>query len=295
MRCKAFPGKVSFPSFVRCLALLLLADNCVADDTLLAGQLAQHFRDRTVLTSFAPEMSLSEAMVVQGTYVGALTESLGPPAGYKVGLTNTRMQNLFGIAHPVHGVLLQGMLLRGDAVVVAANFGAVPMSEGDLMVRVGSLSINQAQTTQQALKALDAVLPFLELPDLMSDRPMELSAAAIVAINVGARLGVVGEAIPMSAADDWSARLKGFRLEVLDGDGALLAEGRGSDLLGDPLAVVLWLKDELQESGVELQPGDLLSLGTVSKLIPVVAGTTITARYRDLDPQGPVELRVRFQ
>lgn len=63
--------------------------------------------------------------------------------GYKAGLTSLAAQEKFGVDRPLLGVLLQQMLLPNGAVL-PANFGARPMTEGDLMVRVGSDKINQA-------------------------------------------------------------------------------------------------------------------------------------------------------
>lgn len=66
-------------------------------------------------------------------------------------------------------------------------------------------------------------------------------------------------------------------------------------LLGDPLAVVLRIKDSLAAEGTQLKKGDLLSLGTIGKMMPVKPGTAVRAKYIDLDPQGPVEIDVTFK
>ena len=68
-----------------------------------------------------------------------------------------------------------------------------------------------------------------------------------------------------------------------------------TNLLGHPLNVVLWLKDSLAAEGKRLKKGDLLSLGTITKLMPVRPGTTVKARYLDLDPAGPVEISAHFE
>ncbi|NEP54188.1 MAG: hydratase, partial [Moorea sp. SIO3C2] len=64
---------------------------------------------------------------------------------------------------------------------------------------------------------------------------------------------------------------------------------------GNPLQVVLWLKDSLKASGKVLKQGDLLSLGSMTPLIPVKSGTTIRAQYIGLDPKGKVEISVSFE
>jgi len=123
---------------------------------------------------------------------------------------------------------------------------------------------------------------------------VKLNAPAIAAINVGARYGIMGEAIPLMATAEWTERLKNFTLQIYDEKGNLLTEGKSSSLLGNPLAVALWIRESLSREGKRLKKDDLLSLGSIGKMIPVKPGTTLCARYIDLDPKGPVEVCVSF-
>lgn len=168
------------------------------------------------------------------------------------------------------------------------------MLEGDLLVRVGSEGINTAKTSREALEALDSIIPFIELPDLVYAREIQLNVPKIVAINVGARLGIVGEPIPLQPTEQWQDRIKKIKLTLSDGLGRELAVGDSSALLGDPLNVVLWLRDSLKERGKLLKKGDLLSLGTITPPIPVRGGQKIEALYIGLDPDRPVEISVYF-
>jgi len=90
-------------------------------------------------------------------------------------------------------------------------------------------------------------------------------------------------------------RLKNFKLQILDEKGSVLTEGQGNSLLGDPLSVVIWIRDSLKAEGKKLNKGDLLSLGSITKLTPTAPNTTVLARYADLDPKGPVEISVKFK
>lgn len=269
-----------------------LALSCTSVWAAEPALLLDHFQQRTPLT--APvTLTLEEARAVQQQFVELLQPTLGPVVGYKAGLTNKAVQERLGVDRPLRGTLLAGMLLADGAHLPAA-FGAVPMAEGDLVVRVGNAAINNATTPEEALAALDAVIPFLELPDMVYAQGVKLDAAAIAAINVGARYGVLGESVALQATPDWLERLRTFKLAVQDASGQMLAEGDGSALLGDPLAVVLWLRDSLQADGVTLVPGDLLSLGSVTRLLPVTAGLHLTATYTGLDSHGPISLHVQF-
>jgi 2-keto-4-pentenoate hydratase len=120
-----------------------------------------------------------------------LAQRFGKVVGYKAGLTNPAVQKRFNTDKPVWGKLYEGMVLANGAAV-DAGFGARPLFEADMLVRVKSASINQAKTPMEVLEAIDQVIPFIELPDLMVQAPPKLNGAGVSAINVGARLGVAG-------------------------------------------------------------------------------------------------------
>ena len=266
--------------------------NVSAGDT--AAELAEQYLKKVPIARFDAAMTMEEAMKVQEQFVALLVKEFGEPVGYKAGLTNPDIQKAFGVSSPVRGTLLKRMILQ-NGVVIPADFGTRPMSEGDLLVRVGDEAINQAKTPEEMLKYIDAVIPFIELPDLVYDKNVKLNAPALVAINVGARYGVAGEAIAIKATPEWRDRLKNFTLRIFDEKGALVSEGKGSSLLGDPLNVVLWIKDSLAAEGKKLKKGDVLSLGSLTKMIPSKPGSSVRARYIGLDPEGPVEIMVTFK
>ena len=111
---------------------------------------------------------------------------------------------------------------------------------------------------------------------------------------MGARYGVVGKPIPLEATPQWKERLRNFSVQIFDEKGDVIAEGKADALLGDPLNAVLWIKDSLVTEGKKLKKADLLSLGSLTKTMPVRSGTALKAKYIGLDPQGSVEISVSF-
>jgi 2-keto-4-pentenoate hydratase len=221
--------------------------------------------------------------------VNRLLESrLGTPVGYKAGLTNPAVQKRFNADAPVWGVLYAPMLLANGAKIDPA-FGARPLFEADLLVRVRDESINQANSAQEVLQAIDQVIPFIELPDLVVQAPGKLDGAAIMAINIGARLGVAGAplALPATRAEraQWLDALRDM-VVILKADGAEVDRGKGSDVLEHPLNAVVWLAKDLARDGRSLKKGDLISLGSFSKLMPPRAGVAVEAVYFGL-PGNP--------
>jgi 2-keto-4-pentenoate hydratase len=262
--------------------------------------LAGFYLRREAAPALAVGLDLAQGYAAQAHFVRKVRDAFearkpgsGKIVGYKAALTNPAVQAAFGVKEPLRGVLLAGMLLP-SGTSVRADFGGVPLSEGDLLVRVRSGAINRATSRLDVLAALDAVIPFVELPDLVYGKGVKIDGPAGAAINAAARLGIVGEPIPLAASADWERRLGDFTADILDESGKVVATGQGRALLGHPIEAVIWLRDSLRASGTELQTGDLLSLGTVTKLLPVIPGTVVRARYTGLDPGGPVEISVKF-
>jgi 2-keto-4-pentenoate hydratase len=216
------------------------------------------------------------------------------PIGYKAGLTSAAMQKRFQTDKPVWGVLYEGALLPNRSTVSAA-FGARPMFEADMLVRVSSSAINRATTPLQVLNNIDRIVPFVELPDLVVENPAQLDGAAVEAMNVGARMGVMGNAMPVPQfrAERYALlnALQSMQVDISDQSGARLGGGRGGDLMGQPLHAVVWLAQALKAEGQRLKVGDWISLGSYSALMPPQPGQQIRVDYKGLPGAEPVELR----
>ncbi|MGB5768394.1 MAG: hydratase [Crocosphaera sp.] len=271
-----------------------LSDSSSIDTETIAKKIADAYLSKQVIADFDYDLTVQKAQEIQEKLTKILTHYQGDLIGYKAGLTNEKAQETFNVNQPVLGTLLERMLLP-SGIKVPSNFGARPMLEGDLMVRVASEKINEAKTPEETLKYLDAVIPFLELPDLVYDKSIKLNGQMLVAINVGARLGVVGNVIPLDASKVNKDYLNNISITLVDESEKIISQGNSNALLGNPLNVVFWLKEQLNSQGKTLQKGDLLSLGTITPLIPVKAGKTITAEYQGLQEDQIIEISVTFE
>lgn len=253
-------------------------------------QLAENFKGMQPVSGLAKEMSMEEAVRIRDGLVAELTASQGKVVGYKVGLTNPAVQKFFGYNSPVHGVLLEKMLLD-DGAEVPAKFATNPVFEADLVVVVKDDGINQAKTPADVLKHLASIRPFIELPDRVTAKEQPLSGSVITAINAGARLGVLGKPIAPDAA---TVDALGKMMVIMrDQDGKELGKAPGAAILGHPLNAVVWLASDLAKSGGKLKAGDILSLGAFTPPMPPKAGMTITVTYEGL-PGNP-SVSVRFK
>lgn len=270
--------------------LLPFGAEAACPDEAAVRRLADALLANTPSPALTGMTSLADGQCAQDRLVGMLAPRFGRPVGYKVGLTNPAAQRRFGVSHPVTGTIFESTVSLRDGGEVPARFGAVPTVEADLMVRVRDEGINTAGRDRVAiLRHIDQVIPFIEMPDLVLSGGMD--GPNLLAINVGARLGVVGAPIAPEASEAFAARLAAMTV-VLANDQRELARAPGTALLGHPLDVIPWLVEDLAKRGLRLRAGDYVSLGGFSPALPAEAGRTYTVRYEGLGAQ-PITVSVR--
>jgi 2-keto-4-pentenoate hydratase len=225
--------------------------------------------------------TVSDGGCHQQMVVEQLEKALGGRAGYKLAAVSALTQKQFGIDQPLVGVLFADGILKSGATVTAKD-GIRPVVELDLAVRVASEAINEASTHEEALAAIDAFVPFIEISDLPVPRGVKVNGGLYQAMNVGARIGVAGD--PVAVANDEAAieRLATLKASLRDGAGKLLVEGDGSALLGHPLDAVLRLANEAKARNWRIKEGDLLSLGSFGRVADFSPGQRLTAVYEGL-------------
>jgi 2-oxo-hept-3-ene-1,7-dioate hydratase len=248
---------------------------CATDDEVAA--FVEAHASKTPAKALGADGTLEDALCTQAKVRAALEQQLGPVIGYKAGLTGPAAQERFGVSEPVMGVLYRDMMLEDGATVPAA-FGARPMFEADLILVVGNAAINEATTPEEAIRHISEVRPFIELPDLMYAEGEPITAETLTAMGVGARLGVLGEPIAVEDPEAMLQALGGMTVRVTNAKGEALAEAPGSSVLGNPVNSVLWLASK----GVEFEPGDMVSVGSIGPLMPPEkAGGKATVTYED--------------
>lgn len=222
-----------------------------------------------------------------------LAQRVGKVIGYKAGLTNPAVQKRFKYDAPLRGTLFKSMLTTDGAELLAA-FGTRPVFEADLIVEVADpVALARAETPLAALRALRSYAPYIELPDLMVADPSTLGGPMLAMVNVGARAGVVGKAIPVKATQELADAFASMTVSLTDGNGVVLDSGKGNATLGNPLNAAIWLARDLAADHMPLKRGDLLSLGSFTKLLPPRPGLAVKATYEGLPGKPGVSVRFR--
>lgn len=279
------------PLLLAALIAAPIAAQAACPDEAAVARLAEAMVANRPFPAFTGMTSLADGLCAQERLVRLLTPHFGRPVGYKVGLTSAPVQQRFGVNQPLRGVLFESSVSLRDGAEIPARFGAVPIIESDFIIRVRDAGINDAGRDHLALlRHIDAVIPYIELPDLVLSGGFD--GPNLVAINVGARLGVMGTPIPSEATQAFADRLANMTVTMLDDRGEVRARAPGTAALGHPLNVVAFLVEDLARAGIRLQAGQLLSVAGYSPTLPLEPGRTYTVRYEGLAAQ-PVSVSVR--
>ncbi|MEM9220946.1 MAG: hydratase [Pseudomonadota bacterium] len=225
--------------------------------------------------------TIADGACHQDALLKALKPQLGEVVGYKAAATSEGAQKQLGLDGPVLGIFLEKMLLDSGATVKVDD-GARLIFELDLLVRVADPALGEAQTREEALAGIDAVIPFIELGDLMAAKGAAITGPLVQAMNAGARFGIVGE--PIATTGMTAESLAGSSGQLLL-DGAVVAEAPATALLGHPLDAVLWVAQATNSRGMALKKGDVLSLGSLGRF-QLAAPGVVDATYEFGDLKG---------
>ncbi|MHB1527431.1 MAG: 2-keto-4-pentenoate hydratase [Candidatus Dormibacteria bacterium] len=195
--------------------------------------------------------------------------------GHKVGLTSAAMQRTLGIDRPDYGILLNTMFWSENAPVPTRAFFQ-PRVEPEIAFVLGRRLEGPGVTVAEAIRAVDFVLPALELIDSRI-RDWQITLPDTIADNASSG-GLVLGSCPRRL-DAFDLRLLGCNLLL---NGELVASGAGGAVLGSPVVALTWLANALGARGVALEDGHVVLSGSCTAAVPVVAGDVVTAAFGGL-------------
>jgi 2-keto-4-pentenoate hydratase len=225
--------------------------------------------------------SLAEGWAIQR----ALDEHAGPAAGWKIAATSPAGQAHIRADGPLAGRLYARCIVRSGAVLDAAAL-TMRVAEAEFAFRMARdlEPSDVAVTRADVVAALGALVPAVEVPDSRFDDLLAVGLPSMLADGLCCGFLVVGDDVP-----DWRpADLPGHAVTMRCG-GEVIAEGRGADVLGDPVDALVWLARHLHERGTALRGGDIVTTGACTPAKPVADGDALVADFGALG-----EVRLRF-
>ncbi len=233
-----------------------------------------------VLSIDYPAMDTAMAYQVQKAYIQKKlrTDVL---AGFKAGLTSKGGQARFKVSEPLAGALFESGRLTSQ-VILGSQLHR-PMVETEIGFVIGSTLDTPLKNTEELKKAVKAVMPVIEVPDLGFADMKQLKGVDIIAANVSSKYFIPGPTRARNTVD-----LNQVSVTLLR-DGELVNQGLGKDASGDQWQAALWMVNKMIDQGWTIEPGQLLITGALGKMIPGKPGK-YTADYGTL---GMIQFEIR--
>ncbi len=241
------------------------------------------------ITIISKNISLKDAYCVQKKLTNLIAKNNEPHIGYKVGFTGKASQDIFNIKQPATGLLYKHMFVPSGSSI-SKNFGYRTLIEPDFLVIIKNSDIMLAETKLDALKSIKTIHSYVEIPALRFTKDTEINGNMLVAGNMLATKMVLGNGLLLEPSLAMVDKIANIEAVFEDAEGNLIQKVSLSNLMGNPLNVLLWLIKNFNEKGIVLKENDMISLGSVGKLFPLEKKTYI---YRlSLTPSDVSELTV---
>jgi len=242
-------------------------------DALAAGRQIAPLSDRS--TGF----DLDRAYEVAEAILRARMARGERPAGWKIGFTNRTIWDEYGVHAPIWGPIYDTTLIAaldaGDILVIDAGAYIEPRIEPEIVFRMAATP-EPGMDERGLLGCIDAVAHGFEI--VQSVYPGWRFAAADTAAAFGMHGSLVVGPFASVTADNreaWLDKLARFEI-ALARDGREIDRGQAANVLGGPVAALRHFVRGLaaRPVGRGIEPGDLVTTGTVTRAFPVFAGET---------------------
>ena len=196
------------------------------------------------------------------------------PLGWKIAGTTAAMRARLTVHEPIRGRTWRRFETPSPAVLNHAEL-LDPLVECEFFVTLGrDLPYRNAPfTTADIQAAVASVHAGIEVAECRFPMAALPPWPAILADGSASGRYVVGDAIPV-----WRQGLRDVEV-VLEVDGVVRRQGRGADVMGDPLAPILWLTTALRQRGEGLRAGEMISTGSCTGMLPIGAGQRVRAVF----------------
>jgi len=279
----------------------------------LSSELLLHAVDRgrtLARDECLPLRDLAHAEVLQTGIAVARIARGERTVGYKIGFTNRSIWPLYGVFHPIWAPVWNSTLRLLDATPAAIDAHApdraqsgddvAPVDGGDIdlsrfaqprlepEIVIGLRAAPREPTPRAVFEAADWYAHGFEIVQCPYPEWRFTAAEAVAAqglhgaLLVGPRrsLRELGE-----KADEAIDRLGALRVSLYR-DGVLVAQGCGREALDGPLHAIAHLAHELALRGHSIEPGALVTTGTLTDAQPLAAGQRWASRIEGAQLPG---------
>jgi 2-keto-4-pentenoate hydratase len=241
----------------------------------LADLLIAARRDRQQVRGLDP--ALVPATHAEAYAVNAqVAKGLGwPLLGWKIAATTPVMQQRLRTTEPIYGRTYKQFECASPACFRRAEL-LDPLVECEFFFRLGRPlpSRSSPYNAGEVAEAVDSVHAGIEVAECRFPLDELPAVPAVLADGSASGRYVVGAEIA-----DWRRRDLAAMPVVLEVNGTVRRRGSGAEVMGDPLAPLVWLANARSQWGDGLQAGELISTGTATGMLLAQAGDRVVAYF----------------
>lgn len=195
--------------------------------------------------------------------------------GWKIAATTTLMQKRLRTTGPIYGITYDRFAAESPARFSHATL-LDPLVECEFFFRLGRALPARAAAYEpdEVADAVATVHAGIEVAECRFPLDALPSVPAILADGAASGRYVIGPEIP-----GWRERDLAAMPVVLEVDGVVRRTGHGADVMGHPLAPLVWLANARRAWGDGLAEGALISTGTATGMLLAKPGERMRARF----------------
>lgn len=217
--------------------------------------------DRFTEITIEDAYRISEAMLAK-----RLQEDGERIVGKKIGVTSAAVQEMLGVFQPDFGFLTDAMAIPNKGTATVRGQLIQPRAEAEIAFLLKSDLAGPGVTESDVLAATECIMPCFEIVDSRID-DWKIKIQDTVADNASCGVFVLGD----EKIDPRAVDLPNLAVKVFKND-ALISEGKGSAVQGNPLTAVAWLANTLGEFDIPFKAGEVILSGSLVPLEPVAPG-----------------------
>ena len=266
------------------------------DPTALAREITDAFATKSIISAPSSRdggIDLATAYAVEGEIARARRAEGHQTAGWKVGFANKAMWRALKLETLVWAHLYDDTVRYADwndATLSIAPMIA-PKIEPEIVFKLASVPASSDAVA--VLQATEWIALGFEVIDCVFPEWKFQPADFVAARGLHAAL-VIGEPVYIEELGDltkFAEEMAAFTVRLLKNN-EMVEEGAAKNALKSPALCVGELMEALKRAGGEtLQPGDLISTGTLTTSLPMTAGDTWIASLNGIPPSS-LTLRV---
>jgi 2-oxo-3-hexenedioate decarboxylase len=241
-------------------------------------------------TSRYPEFDLAEAYQVAARVCDLRRDRGETPVGRKMGFTNAEVQRKYGVAGPIWNYMFDSTVKT--LAEIGGSFSLVglaePLIEPEIALHIAR-EPRPDMGEDELLGCVDWVAHGFEIVHSIFPHWAFDAADAVAGFGLHGAYFLGERRSIDDQPGEWANALSRFTLD-LAGEG-VIRRGRATNVLGGPVKALGFLVSALDQAGERLHPGEVVTTGTLTEAMPVVAGQTWSTTLSGISMKG---LRLSF-